>query len=455
MVITKLFARYSKRQLHTIVSRDVVKPSSPSPSHRKTYNLSLLDQLSVNLYIPVVTFFPGSATGHRSFESKTIELKNSLSQTLSKYYPFAGRTSRIGQTFVDCNDHGVDFIEAKYDSTLSDFLQHFDHKHLDQLCPDDLIRYRPNRSVKENDENNMINSPIMSVQINHFACGAIAVAVSLTHKVGDASSVFNFFNDWATMTRSKNKDASEMINPHFITNFQPRNIKVPKILPYIEEDNDCVTRSFVFPNSKKNDLKAMAIKMATKFGQPPITNPTFADCLTWLIHKCAVAAATKTNSGTFEPTGLGTMINMRSNFMEPLPDTTIGNVLQMIEFPTSHESEITTPNTIIGEIQKRETEFRRIRNIESMIGMIEESYSEASMMERFDKLKAYYMYSFLNRFPAYAIDFGWGTPVKNVTLFMDSPNEDGIEAVVRLDRREMEIFQNDPMLLAFCSFLSE
>ncbi|KAJ9555430.1 hypothetical protein OSB04_010044 [Centaurea solstitialis] len=418
--------------------------------------------------MPMGTFFPGSATDHWSFESKTAELKHSLSQTLTKYYPFAGRTSRIGQTFVDCND-----------TTLSDFLRRFDYKDLDQLCPDDLIWYKRNQRVKD-DENDM-TSPIAGVQINHFTCGRVALAVSLSHKVGDGDNLFNFVSDWATVTPSQNKDASEMINPHFITNFQPRNIKVPKTLPNKEAGDDCVTRSFMFPNSKKNDLKAMAMKAAEEFGKPPITIPTFAECLTWLIHKCAVAAATKTNSGTFEPTGLATIINIRSmtggtidikiykigdyqsNFMEPLPDTTIGNVYQIMEFPTRNESEITTPNAIIGEIQKRKTEALRIRNIESMIGMIAETYSETGMIERVKKIHTYYMCSFMNRFPAYAIDFGWGKPVKvsisgtqkKFIIFMPSPNEEGIEALVRLDRREMEIFQNDPMLLAFCSFLSD
>ncbi|KAJ9555425.1 hypothetical protein OSB04_010039 [Centaurea solstitialis] len=453
MMISKLFTRYSRRQLHTIVSRDLIKPSSPTPSNRKTYNLSLLDQLSVNAYVPVVTIFPSSATDHQSPDSKTTELKHSLSQTLTKYYPFAGRMSRIGQTFVDCNDKGVEFIEAKNDSSLSDFLRHFDHKDLDQLCPDDLIWYNRNRRVKD-DENDM-TSPVAGAQITHFACGAVAVAASVTHKVGDASSTFNFVNDWATVTRSKNKDASD-INPHFVTNYEPRNVKVPEILPEREEGIDCVTRSFVFPNSKKNDLKAMAMKMATEFGQP-ITNPTFAECLTWLLHKCATAAATKANSGIFEPSGLGTIMNMRSNFNEPLPDTAIGNFYQMMDFPTSNESEM-TPNAIIGELRKKKTEVRRIKSLESMLGMIAEAYSEAGMVERLKQLDQYYVYSFLNRFPAYGIDFGWGSPVKvsvagtnkRVTLFLASPDEDGIEALVCLERREMEIFQNDPMLLAFC-----
>ncbi|KAI3706919.1 hypothetical protein L6452_25004 [Arctium lappa] len=183
-----------------IVSRDIVKPSSPTPSHQKIYNLSLLDQLTINAYIPMVTFFPSSGI-NRSSDNKTTKLKNSLSQTLTQYYPFAGTMPKIGRTFVECNDSGIDFIEATNHSTLSDFLQQSDHKDLNQLCPDDLIWYNPNHRAKDNE--NDITRPILSIQINHFACGGVAVAVSLSHKVGDASSLFNFVNHWATVTKSQ------------------------------------------------------------------------------------------------------------------------------------------------------------------------------------------------------------------------------------------------------------
>ncbi|XP_024986490.1 deacetylvindoline O-acetyltransferase-like [Cynara cardunculus var. scolymus] len=172
-----------------------------------------------------------------------------------------------------------------------------------------------------------------------------------------------------------------------------------------------------------------------------------------------MAAATKANSGTFKPTGLGKIMSMRNNFVEPLPETSVGNIYQILEFPTSDESEV-TPDAVIGELRKRKTEVRRITNIERMMEMIAEMYSETGMLERLNKLDGHYLYSFLNKFPAYGIDFGWGTSMKvtiagtqkNLTMFMASPNGEGIEALVSLERRDMDILQNDPLLLAFCCY---
>ncbi|XP_023751830.2 acylsugar acyltransferase 3 [Lactuca sativa] len=450
-MVSKLL-RFGRRQLHTIVSRDIIKPSSPTPSHLKTYNLSLFDQLAVNAYAPFVAFYPSTRI-YQSSHDKTVELKNSLSHTLSRYYPYAGRLAKAGPTYVDCNDDGVEFIEASNDGPLSDFLHRSAHEDLDQLFPDDLIWYKSNH--KAHTDENERTSPL-SVQVNHFSCGGVAVAVSLSHKIADASSILNFLKDWATVTRSRgeHRDLSH-INPHFLS-YKTRNIKLPKNMPD-RPQGDYVTRSFVFPNSKINDLKAKITNMTMESGEP-IMNPTRAEALTWLIHKCAVAAACKTKSGIFKPTGVGQVMSIRNNLVEQLPETSIGNLYLLMEFPTRDESDL-TPHNIIGELRKRKKEFRSIKNTETALGIVSEMCSDhTAMLETTKRLDDYYIYTVINRFPTYGIDFGWGKPikvtvggvVKNLIIMMNTPNGDGIETLLSLDGQDMKIIQNDPELLAFC-----
>ncbi|KAI3739851.1 hypothetical protein L2E82_30263 [Cichorium intybus] len=453
-MVSKLF-RFGRRQLHTIVSRDLIKPSSPTPSHLKTYNLSWLDQIAVNAYGPVVAFYPSSSIYQSSYD-KTLELKNSLSHTLSRYYPFAGRFAKVGPTYLDCNDEGVDFIEACNDSPLTDFLQRSEHEDLDLLFPDDMIWYKSNRKG-QNDEND--SAKPLSVQVNHFSCGGVAVAASLSHKIGDASSLLNFMNHWAIVTRSHSGEHHDLshINPHFIS-YQTRNVNLPKNLPDGDRpQGDIIARNFVFPNSKINDLKAKVTSMTMESGEP-IINPTRAEALTWLIHKCAVAAATKRNSGIFKPTGVGHVMSLRNNMVERLPETSIGNLVLLMDFPTSNESEL-TPSSLIGKFRKRKNEFRGIRNTESAIGILAEMCSDHSgIFEKSKRLEDYYIYTVISRFPTYGIDFGWGKPIKvtlggaleNLIIMMDAPNGDGIDALVSLEREDMKIIQKDPELLAFC-----
>ncbi|GKF44973.1 deacetylvindoline O-acetyltransferase [Tanacetum coccineum] len=158
-MLTKV-PRFSRRQLHTIVSRDIIKPSSPTPSHSSRYNLSLFDQISINSYTPIVAFYPRSSTVYQCSADKTLDLKKSLSQTLTQYYPLAGRMKRYNPTYVNCNDEGAEFIEACNDSSLSYFLQNSEHQDLDQLIPfltmdqlipNDLIWFDPNLKGHKDD----------------------------------------------------------------------------------------------------------------------------------------------------------------------------------------------------------------------------------------------------------------------------------------------------------------
>ncbi|PWA93298.1 deacetylvindoline O-acetyltransferase [Artemisia annua] len=451
MIMSKLL-RLAKRQHHTIVSRDIIKPSSPTPNQLKTYNLSLLDQCAPNSYMPIVAFYPSSKI-YQSSVDKTSELKNSLSQTLTQYYPFAGRLKQYGPKCVDCNDYGVEFIEACNDSSLSDFLQHSKHKDFDQLFPNDLIWYNP-KLKGDKDENN-ITCPL-GVQVNHFACGGMAVATSLSHKIGDGVTTLNFINHWATVTkqsRSRDKNDTSLINPNVI-HWQTRNINFPELLS-CKSCVGCVTRSFLFPNQKLNDLKAKVTAMTVESGKP-IMNPTRVEVLTWLLHKCAVAATTRANPGTFKATGMAFPIDMRNIMVEKLPGTTIGNIVCMLEFPTSNQSEF-APDITIGELRKRKSQFQSMINLEVATSILAEMSFE-TVLETSKRIDESYIYSSLCRFPTYRIDFGWGKPVKvtvgggikNFTVLLDTPNDDGIEAIVCFEKEVMNTFQQDPELLAFC-----
>ncbi|KAL3497725.1 hypothetical protein ACH5RR_040457 [Cinchona calisaya] len=97
-----------------IISKDLIKPSSPTPKHLKTYNLSVLDQLSPRFYYPIVLFYPAlDSKNSCNIKDISSRLKKSLSEALTHYYPFAGQIS--GKDFIVCNDEGVDFYEARID----------------------------------------------------------------------------------------------------------------------------------------------------------------------------------------------------------------------------------------------------------------------------------------------------------------------------------------------------
>ncbi|KAA0055311.1 vinorine synthase-like [Cucumis melo var. makuwa] len=63
-------------------------------------------------------------------------------------------------------------------------------------------------------------------------------------------------------------------------------------------------------------------------------------------------------------------------------------------------------------------------------------------------------------FPVYETDFGWGKPTwfctpggpyKNVVLFVNTGDGEGIEAWVNMEENDMALFENDSELLSFTS----
>ncbi|GKD35941.1 putative transferase, chloramphenicol acetyltransferase-like domain protein [Tanacetum coccineum] len=158
----------------------MIKPTYSTPSHLRTYNLSQLDQLVAHRYVPLILFYLNNENCSVIDDDKAREIKKSLSQSLIHHYHFAGMLATPTTPFIDCNDEGVLFIEAQHDSQLDKF-QHISEQNetMVQLFVDDMAWFTSRGSC----------TVLVGVQFNHFACGRLAVAISMSHFIGDALDV--------------------------------------------------------------------------------------------------------------------------------------------------------------------------------------------------------------------------------------------------------------------------
>ncbi|OIT37273.1 PREDICTED: acylsugar acyltransferase 3-like [Nicotiana attenuata] len=117
-------------------------------------------------------------------------LENSLSQTLSLYYPYAGRLK--DNTIVDRNDAGAEFVQVQINSPISESLQWHNNAIEEMIFPQGLPW------------SNCTNRALVVAQISYFNCGGIVVSMCISHKVGDGHSGYNFFMDWAITSREPN-----------------------------------------------------------------------------------------------------------------------------------------------------------------------------------------------------------------------------------------------------------
>ncbi|KAL0349455.1 UNVERIFIED_CONTAM: Stemmadenine O-acetyltransferase [Sesamum angustifolium] len=171
-----------------VISRELIKPSSETPHHLRKLKLSYLDQSLPSFYVPLVFFYQadelrGLTTSNPLQISQ--RLKISLSNTLTSFYPLAGR---IEDDFVvDCCDAGVEFIEARLNAQLRDIIQ--------EPYVQDEKQYLPLDPTAEK------VTTLVVVQTTFFDCGGVAVGLCFSHKIADFTSIMAFINAWAATSR--------------------------------------------------------------------------------------------------------------------------------------------------------------------------------------------------------------------------------------------------------------
>ncbi|KDP22272.1 hypothetical protein JCGZ_26103 [Jatropha curcas] len=176
-----------------IISKEIIKPSSSTPQNLKTYNLSLPDQLAPPVYIPIILFHsPALENGYKISD----HLKKSFSETLTHFYPLAGR---INDEFsIDCNDDGAPYVEACVNGDMSTVLVQEPGVHkLEKLLPCN--------------PHDLSSQVILAAQINHFDCSGIAISIRIWHAIANASAVASFITSWATIASGANFDINGVI----------------------------------------------------------------------------------------------------------------------------------------------------------------------------------------------------------------------------------------------------
>lgn len=134
--------------------------------------------------MPFVLFYPHDASANLSNIEHHERLKESLSKVLTRFYPLSGRVKE--KLYVDCNDEGVHYVEAKASCKLSEFLE--------DPIPNQFNKFLP----FELDD---VNGIAIAVQVTSFNSGGMVICIVFDHKVLDACLFFIFLRSWAAIAR--------------------------------------------------------------------------------------------------------------------------------------------------------------------------------------------------------------------------------------------------------------
>ncbi|XP_023760057.2 stemmadenine O-acetyltransferase [Lactuca sativa] len=431
-----------------IVSKECIKPSSPTPSHLKTFKLSALDYVVLTPFVPVTLYYPNS-DGETVTEAieRSITLKESLSRTLTQFYTLAGTI--LDDFTIDCNDNGAQYIVAKVNRRLDEFLNNLDLPSVNRFLP-----------CEPSCSGSTAGSPVTNVQINIFECGSIAIGLCISHKVIDGAALTVFLKGWTNMACG----STEMMYPNFTApSLFPQKVLSLKAtsmglsMPLLKQGK-CTTRRFVFESDSVAKLKAEAIENG-------LQRASRLEVVSAFIWKCAMAAS-KEVCGFQKASGLSQIVNLRTKLNQPMSQNFIGNLVWLVlatseanHEPTMHglatrvrESTSKVNSEFVEKSQGDEGHLVMQKSLEDLVEILSKETMDV------------YGFTSLCKLGYYEFDFGWGKPIwmtgivaegspvfMNMVNMLDMKSGEGVETWVHLDEPEMEILMKNQELLAYAS----
>lgn len=417
-----------------ILGKEVIKPDSPN--HLQTLHLSLFDQFLPSTYVSAIFFYDDQPNQEEILVQR---LKNSLSQTLSLFYPLAGRIKE-GVT-VDCNDEGALFTKARADVLLSDILRN--------PSDADLV----NELIASPDPADPLTWPLLHVKVIFFRDRGFAVSVSASHKVCDATSLSMFVRSWTKAA----KGIADTVNPEFPASvfFPPADISV-QFRPFLGHEAKSKTKSFVFRPLMIEKLKSRASCGLL------VPQATRVESITALLLCCMTTARGPKTEAVTE-FAISQTMNLRPRVpLSSLPHKAIGNFFFLPLLKETSENKMEIQETV-SKLRKTKEELNELitkdsnthsdeakeRIISAILSFLCEVSPEAET----------YVVSSWCRMSFYDADFGWGFPVwvapgsvdKTQVVLMDAKDGEGVEAWVTLPETDMATFEYDDELLVYAT----
>ncbi|KAK3414563.1 hypothetical protein EUGRSUZ_H00427 [Eucalyptus grandis] len=432
-----------------VTSRETMKPSSPTPHGLKTFNLCLLDQMTRMYYASVVFFYPSDPTRDLPVKIDHISctLKKSLAEALTRFYPLSGRLSK-NNLYIDCNDAGVLYVEARVDCSLSEFAKKPEIRLLDKFLPLHGVSTGPEEEAF-----------LFGIQVNVLSCGGIVIGTSSSHKIMDATTFIAFFRTWTAIATGRPDQAMQADCMAASTLFpsshtMPNNAGLWHGNPFTKPGKSSLRR-FVFDSAALSRLKLDA---RSEF----VPNPTRIEALTGFIWKHAIRAS-RMLSGMQPPSAVVQSMNLRHRVEPPLPEQSIGNIAWRAFATYENTRPEVELRDLVESVRKSLAEInvdhvKKIRGDGAFEG-ISKWLEEAGRIYTKMRQECYTFVSWY-RMGFYDVDFGWGRPgwvsvqnfgddaFKNVVIMMDTPSGNGIEALIALEEQEMSILEQDQEFLA-------
>ncbi|KAI3459871.1 hypothetical protein Pfo_016534 [Paulownia fortunei] len=420
-----------------VQSRKLVKPCTPTPSHLRSYKISIIDELNPSMHVIRILYYPPDAVN-----GKQIHLEESLAEVLPLFYPLAGRYIKQ-KHLVDCNDGGAEYSEAQVDCELLEIIgPGVGSEQLNHLLPLD---------IGAADEP---TDPMLAVQINRFQCGGLAIGVCASHRIFDSCSLGIFLTAWANAVA----DGELVITPDFDSPsfFPSENVAPLDFGVSRSRDSSIVGKRFGFDKNAISKLRDSASPewRSTTSERPPSRVVVVSAVLTQ-----ALLRADRSKHGESRASLIAQAINVRERTVPPVPKYACGTWVSIsyLEYTAneSHSLEYDYPGLVL---KMREATMQGVKDCARILSekefgrwVLVDSYFEAAKKASSPDYKVIWITDW-SKFGDYQLDFGFGKPVwvsladvplQDLFILMNTKENDGIEAWVYLHESDMPFFEQD------------
>eukprot|EP00253_Pinus_taeda_P001347 PITA_01347 len=472
-------------QIKVKVSRiSTVAPAMPTAKHSMFLSAIDISNIPSN-NVGILLFYKiPDITAAKDFPTMVEKLKTSLSLVLVDFYPFAGRLDRkgaeSGRPQIDCNDEGVEFVEATIDMAFEDVeIDNFQHKNFFT----ELVQIRHGKD----------DDSLLSIQVTAFQGGGFCMGTNFHHVIADGNSFSHFMSSWAECSRELPISKS----PHHMrTVFQRDNgdRAIPNLYLRAEEVvTDFIKEAQIFRFVRDNPLPVKyseinssnvdgSVENRSNIIQKSVEEETNLQISTFHFSE-KVIEALKERSGAStsfvavsaqfwrcvmkarqvpenKPVYFRVPIDFRGRVKPPLPPTYFGNcVCSGIARTTAKqllEEDIVFAAALIQEIISCCASDVHINNF---VDFVESHLGSGNIDPTLGNLCSDYivMTSMSPKFPVYEIDHGWGRPVsvqdpslKGIGQMMLFPGRGGGKSIAvstKLPHHQMESLKQMLMVI--------
>ncbi|CAH9089086.1 unnamed protein product [Cuscuta europaea] len=384
-------------------------------------------------------------------------LKTSLSAALDFFPPLAGRFAtdeedekhNTSTVFVDCNNAGVEFVEAKAAGITVAAI-------LDPSNDGAAKTIRSFFNLNGNRNCDGICKPLLGVQVTELLDGYF-IGCTLNHALGDGASFWNFFRSWSELSRGCPQISEPPILDRWFPENTTRPVRLPMVLNKERLSLGCMKTPPAYAERvfrlSREAIAKLKEKVNSESGMP--NNNPISSLQAYMAHIWVSVTRARELDGN-EDVQLSITIGARSRV--PLPEGYWGNAIYL-KMVSAKAGELIEKGVGWAALKLKETVEKQTRE-EVMNEYVNWVRSPAFLSEK----KLYLagntlVISSSPRFDMYGADFGWGKPVAvrsgmghksdgRVTL-LAGPEEGSVDIELCILPKTLMGLCNDPAFMEY------